>query len=251
MEQLYKDKEEYEAEKREQELEERRAEEEEARRLIELKAREQRKVKQLPEVQSLLERYQDIKSKIEKNVSEDHYIQLFDICYSIVTNWHLLKCLDEFENVWGYYEEQVLACLDDYPTYNSLYHVISFYTDRAVLWEIRDLSERKEHLLKGLHYVKDIYETTLEEEFAEQYLDVYGLLGIFCQNGEDLEQLNYAIKAYKLAKEFALKFQSENMIEALDTAKLGLTVYYRTHDQEEEALKVESESEKIIMQIQK
>ena len=49
----------------------------------------------------------------------------------------------------------------------------------------------------------------------------------------------------------ALKFQSENMIEALDTAKLGLTVYYRTHDQEEEALKVESETEKIIMQIPK
>ncbi|MBO5371597.1 MAG: hypothetical protein J6A75_02640 [Lachnospiraceae bacterium] len=221
----------------------------EENRLVELKAREKRKAKQLPEVLSLIERYQNIKAEIQKDVSVDTYETLFNVCYSVISNWGIVGCLDEFHDVWEYYEQRVLEYYENHKSINSLLHVVFYYTKDDIVWKISNLSDRKAHILKGLPYVQGLYEITEFEEDAKRYLDVYGMLRTFCSSGEDLEALRYATKEYKLAKKFAFHFQTDDMLEALDRAKLGMTVCYRMHDQEEEAVKIEKETEEIITQI--
>lgn len=243
---------EYEESAKEREEAARRKEEEESRKQeqwerkrMETRAREQRKAKQLPEVRELIGQYQWAKTALKREASDDNYIKVFDICYAIIRNWGLLGCLDEFDGVAKYYENCVMDYHNMMGTAGSLYHVVFYYTDRNLVWEMGDLPERKAHIKKGLPYARLLYEILENEDSAEKYIDCYLQMSEFCRTGEDLEQLSYTDKAYKLAKEFALKFRTKKMVEKLKAAKAGLAWYYHKHQQEAEVKRVEEEFQKI------
>ena len=108
----------------------------------------------------------------------------------------------------------------------------------------------QEHMLhEGLKYVKAFNEAVDDEKSALIYIDCNLQMTQCCRTGEDLEELSYADKAYKLAKKFAFKYKSEIMLEELDLAKLTLKVYYQTHNQELEAEHIEKEFEEIKKEI--
>ncbi len=260
IEMIYRDKEEMEAEyeesakereeaARRKENEERRKQEQWERKRVETRAREQRKAKQLPEVRELIGQYQWAKTALKREASGDKYLKVFDICYTIIRNWGLLGCLDEFGGVAKYYEDCVMDYHDMIGTAESLYHVVFYYTDRNLVWEMGDLPERKAHIKKGLPYARQLYEILENEDSAEKYIDCYLQMIEFCRTGEDLEQLSYANKAYKLAKEFTLKFRTEKMVENLKAAKAGMIWYYHIHHQEAEVKRVEEEFQKIKIEL--
>lgn len=249
IEMIRKDRDEYEknmaVEKKEREEQERLKQEQLEKELQEDRKRKQRKAKQIPEVLELIDTYQLARKNLEEEKSVEHYRDVIQACYCIVGNWGAVGCLDEFAGVSEYYENAVLDYLDTIGTVNSLYHVVVYYTDKNILSQYHDLSEKKHHLKKGLTYVKEFHKAVDDERSAIRYIDCYLQLNQYCRTGEDLEQLSYADKAYKLAKKFVLKYRTEIMVEELDLAKLALAVYYRVHEQETEAERVEKEFEEI------
>ena len=211
--------------------------------------RKQRKAKQLPEVVELMDEYNFSQTNLKKEKSKENYLAVFHACYSIIANWGIVGCLDEFAGVYKCFKEAVFDYLSTARTVESLYSVVFYYTDRRILESYNDRKARKQHLQEGLKYVKAFNETVDDEKSALIYIDCYLQMTQCCRTGEDLEELSYADKAYKLAKKFALKYKSEIMLEELDLAKLTLKVYYQTHNQETEAERVEKEFEKIKEQM--
>ena len=207
------------------------------------------KAKQLPEVVELMDEYNFSQNNLKKEKSKENYLAVFNACYGIIVNWGIVGCLDEFAGVYKCFKEAVFDYLSTARTVESLYSVVFYYTDRRILESYNDRKTRKQHLQEGLKYVKAFNETMDDEKSALIYIDCYLQMTQCCRTGEDLEELSYADKAYKLAKKFALKYKSEIMLEELDLAKLALKVYYQTHNQEMEAERVEKEFEKIKEQM--
>ena len=211
--------------------------------------KEEKEAKQLPEVVELMDEYNFSQTNLKKEKSKENYLAVFHACYSIIANWGIVGCLDEFAGVYKCFKEAVFDYLSTARTVESLYSVVFYYTDRRILESYNDRKARKQHLQEGLKYVKAFNETVDDEKSALIYIDCYLQMTQCCRTGEDLEELSYADKAYKLAKKFALKYKSEIMLEELDLAKLTLKVYYQTHNQETEAERIEKEFEKIKEQI--
>lgn len=245
MEKSRREREEQEQRRKEKEEEERRKWEQWEKEQAENKAREQRKVKQLPEVVKLIERYQQAKERLGKDASEEAYRNIFDICYDIIANGDLLSCLNEFDGVFGYYEEQVLIYLHRQKSLESLYHVVLYYTDGKMVCSIRDMPERKAHIKKGIPYAELFHKLMANGDSAGLYIDCYLKLAECCRTGEDLEQLGYVDKAYKLSKTFAVTFKTKRLLDELEVSKSCLAYYYRTHEQEAYAEEIEQEFEKI------
>lgn len=249
MKMLQKEKEEYEKEEeilRKKREEQERLEREELEKMwAEDKAREQRKAKQLPEVLELIDAYNLARKKLEEVKSTEHYHKVFDVCYGIIRNWNIVGCLDEFEGVSKYYEECALDYLETTWTIDSLYYIVFYYTNSEILMQYNDLMARKQHLKRGMEYVKAFHDIVNDEKSALVYINYYVQMNQCCRTGEDLEAFSYIDKAYKLAKKFALKYKSQIMLNELDMTKLGITVYYRMHDQEMEVERVEKEFEEI------
>ena len=250
---LQKDKEEYEKEQKvlekEKQEQERLKREELEKTWAEDKAREQRKAKQLPEVLEVIHEYNLARKALKEKPSTEHYHKVFKVCYCIMGNWDIVSCLDEFEGVFEYYEKCAFDYLHTAKTVDSLYHIVFYYTNEVILSKLHDTEAKKKHLKEGQKYVKAFHQIMDDEKSAIMYINCYLLLNQNCNTNEDLEALYYAVKAYKLAKKFTLKFKSKAMLDELDLAKLGLTVYYRVHGQQKEAEHVEKEFEEIKRQI--
>lgn len=253
IEMIRKDRDEYEknriVEKKEREEQERLKQEQLEKQWQEDRARKQRKVKQLPEVLELIDKYHLARKNLEEEKSTEHYHDVIQTCYCIIGNWGTVGCLDEFTGAFEYYEKAVLDYMDTAGTVNSLYDVVVYYTDQKILSQYHDLAAKKQHVKKGLKYVKAFNEAVDDEKSAILYINCCLQLNQCCRTVEDLEELSYADKAYKLAKKFVLKYKSEIMVEELDLAKLALTVSYRMHEQDSEAEHVEKEFEEIKKQI--
>lgn len=176
MKMLQKEKEEYEKEEeilKKKREEQKRLEREELEKIwAEDKAREQRKAKQLPEVLELIDEYNLARKKLEEVKSTEHYHKVFDVCYCIIGNWNIVGCLDEFEGVSKYYEECALDYLDAAWTIDSLYYIVFYYTNSRILMQYNDLMARKQHLKKGLKYVKAFNEIANDEKSALIYINL-------------------------------------------------------------------------------
>ena len=214
----------------------------------ELNQRDIRKLKQLPDVIKLIEKYNKVKQELGKDGSDNNYSKVFDVCYTIVTKWQMLKLIPEFKDVYDYYENCALEYLHKKHTIESLYHVVICYTDSDILWQMTDKEAKRERIITGLPYVEFLHEHLNSEDSAERYVDCYLMLNIFYER-EGLEELKYASKAYKLAKQFVNEFKSEKMLDMFKKAVMCMTVYYREHDQEYEAVKLEKEYEEIAAQL--
>ncbi len=214
-------------------------------------ARERRKVKQIPEALEAIDEYEKAVRSLAKKPSDENYVDVFHICHYIMKHWDVLSPLEEFEGILEYYEKQALEYFYKKKNIDSLAYVVVGYTEPDILAMIRKMQDKRKWIQKGLPYVKLLYENVKNEGSADRYVNCYIMMNQYCVSGEDLEALSYADKAYKLAKKVVYEVRTEKVLETLKWAKLCMTIQYRTHEQEDEALQVEEEYERIREEILK
>lgn len=183
----------------------------------------------------LLEEYTAARKRLMKDRSEENYKEMINACYWLVLNGELMEEENGILDILWVYEGTVLEFWKQYQTAESLCQVVYFYSDWQIARCMGGMAEIKEHMKKGLPYAKLYHEMEDRDYSACVYIDIY--LGLYetCRTGEGAEQLDYAKKACSLAREYAMKYQTLQMLKEYHLATIAFVAYQRLYGQDEEA----------------
>lgn len=190
----------------------------------------------------LLGDYKKAKERLEWDKSEISYKDMIEACYWLTQAWGSMGGQDNLQGVIQEYEKTVLEYWKQYQTTESLCHVLYFYCDADIASYTADMAE--EHVKKGIPYA-ELYHGREDKDYSACiYVDIY--LKLYWIFGEMDEQLGYVEKAWSLAREYARKYRTLQMLEKYQQTVEAFAIYHGLCPQdidEEEVAEKEREFE--------